>query len=153
VCEDKEGAKETCFGNWIDKGEDGADRNIHLKQQTAPCNELPCPSINCMNFRQKKETMNIFSQMIQILLNGWHGRLALKLVVLTKEVTKFLPNQEKAFSDSLVFKLNIFDKKGRRRGCNPPTHGGKDCPTDRNAYQEFKDCLNPTCAGCDTFFE
>ena len=40
----KEGAKETCFGNWIDKGEDGADRNIHLKQQIAPCNELGCPS-------------------------------------------------------------------------------------------------------------
>ena len=40
----KEGAKETCFGNWIDKGEDGADRNVHLKQQVAPCNELGCPS-------------------------------------------------------------------------------------------------------------
>jgi hypothetical protein len=40
----QEGAKETCFGNWIDKGEDGADRNIHLKQQTAPCNEQGCPS-------------------------------------------------------------------------------------------------------------
>jgi len=35
----------------------------------------------------------------------------------------------------------------RRRGCNPAKHGGKDCPVDRKAYEEFRDCYNPPCAG------
>ena len=44
VCENKSGRKETCYGNWYDRDEDGKDKFASLKHQTVPCNELSCPS-------------------------------------------------------------------------------------------------------------
>ena len=44
VCENKSGRKETCYGNWYDRDEDGNDKFASLKHQTVQCNELSCPS-------------------------------------------------------------------------------------------------------------
>lgn len=37
-------------------------------------------------------------------------------------------------------------RRRRRRGCNPPRHGGKECPRERKYYEQFSDCNNPPCA-------
>ena len=48
-CVVKAGEKETCFGNWIDKDEEGKDRHAHLKKQAHKCNELSCPSMEIIS--------------------------------------------------------------------------------------------------------
>lgn len=36
-------------------------------------------------------------------------------------------------------------QRRRRRGCNPPTYGGKPCPSDRREYEEYDDCKLQPC--------
>lgn len=43
VCVEKTGNKETCFGNFIDKNEQGKDKHVDLKKQEHKCNEISCP--------------------------------------------------------------------------------------------------------------
>lgn len=43
MCVEKEGEKETCFGNWRDSDQQGKDKFAHLKRQVHRCNELQCP--------------------------------------------------------------------------------------------------------------
>ena len=51
VCENKSGAKETCYGNWFDRDEDGQDKFGSLKYQKAPCNEVSCPGKGARDMR------------------------------------------------------------------------------------------------------
>ena len=36
-------------------------------------------------------------------------------------------------------------KRRRRRGCDPPKHGGKECPSDRKQYEEWSECGGNSC--------
>lgn len=64
VCVKKEGSKETCFGNWIDKDEKGNDRHANLKKQVHKCKEISCPGEkrkNCSLFLFSQLSLNVYN--------------------------------------------------------------------------------------------